>query len=46
MASETLYSPKAPVRYAHLITAELYKEKWNYSVELILDDNNQHIKHF
>jgi hypothetical protein len=46
MASETFYSPKAPVRYAHLITAELYKEKWNYSVELILDDNNPAHKAF
>jgi hypothetical protein len=40
MASKTFYSPKAPVRYAHLITPDLYKEKWNHSVELILDDNN------
>ena len=46
MASETFYSPKAPVRYAHLITAELYKDKWNYSVELILDDNNPAHKAF
>jgi len=46
MASETFYSPKAPVRYAHLITADLYKEKWNYSVELILDDNNSAHKAF
>jgi len=46
MTSETFYSPKAPVRYAHLITAELYKEKWNYSVELILDDNNPAHKAF
>ena len=46
MASETFYSPKAPVRYAHLITAELYKDKWNYSVELILDDANPSHKAF
>lgn len=46
MASETFYSPKASVRYAHLITAELYKEKWNYSVELILDDSNPAHKAF
>ena len=46
MASETFYSPKAPVRYAHLITAELYKEKWNYSVELILTDDNPAHKAF
>jgi hypothetical protein len=40
MASETFYSPKAPVRYAHLITANLYKDKWSYSVELMLNEIN------
>ena len=46
MASETFYSPKAPVRYAHLIRAGEYKGKWNYSVELILDDANPAHKSF
>jgi hypothetical protein len=40
MAHETFYSPKAPVRYAHLVTANLYKDKWSYSVELMLDEIN------
>jgi len=38
MASETFYSPKAPVRYARLVNAGFYKDKWSYSVELILTD--------
>ena len=40
MASETFYSPKAPVRYARLVNAGFYKDKWSYSVELILTDVN------
>jgi hypothetical protein len=40
MASETFYSPKAPVRYFHLIHADEYKGKWSYSVEMILDNSN------
>jgi len=36
MASETFYSPKAPVRWAHLINADEYEGKWSYSCELVL----------
>ena len=46
MASETFYSPKAPVRYVHLIHADEYKGKWFYSVEMILDDSNTAHKSF
>jgi hypothetical protein len=46
MASETFYSPKAPVRYVHLIHADEYKGKWFYSVEMILDDSNPAHKAF
>ena len=40
MASETFYSPKAPVRYAHLIKADEYEGKWSYSCELILSNDD------
>jgi hypothetical protein len=46
MASETFYSPKAPVRYARLIHAGEYKGKWSYSVEMILDNSNPAHKSF
>jgi hypothetical protein len=36
MASETFYSPKAPVRWAHLINADEYEGKFSYSCELVL----------
>jgi hypothetical protein len=36
MASETFYSPKAPVRWAHLINADEYEGKYSYSCELVL----------
>lgn len=41
MASETFYSPRAAVRWAHLINADEYEGKWSYSCELVLDNNNQ-----
>lgn len=34
--AEIFYSPCAPVRYAHLITAGLYDGKYSYSIELLL----------
>lgn len=37
MASETFYSPKAPVRWAHLINADEYEGKYSYSCELVLE---------
>jgi hypothetical protein len=37
MASETFYSPKAPVRWAHLINADEYEGKYTYSCELVLE---------
>ena len=37
MASETFYSPKAPVRWAHLINADEYEGKYTYSCELALE---------
>lgn len=42
--AEIIYSPCAPVRYAHLITAGLYEGKYSYSVELLLSPftNPQH----
>lgn len=42
--AEIFYSPCAPVRYAHLITAGLYEGKYSYSVELLLspDTNPEH----
>jgi hypothetical protein len=40
MASETFYSPKAPVRWAHLITADEYEGKWSYSCELVLTNDD------
>ena len=40
MASETFYSPRASVRWAHLINADEYEGKWSYSCELVLDNNN------
>ncbi len=46
MASELFISPCCPVRYAHLITAGFYDNKWTYSVELILDENNAEHKAF
>jgi hypothetical protein len=46
MASETFYSPQAPVRYARLVSAGFYKDKWSYSVELILTDANSAHKAF
>ena len=46
MASETFYSPKAPVRYARLVNAGFYKDKWSYNVELILTDANPAHKAF
>jgi hypothetical protein len=41
MASETFYSPKAPVRWAHLINADEYEGKWSYSCELVLSNDIQ-----
>jgi hypothetical protein len=41
MASETFYSPKAPVRYAHLIHADEYEGKFSYSCELLLRNDIQ-----
>jgi len=46
MASETFYSPKAPVRWAHLINADEYEGKWSYSCELVLDNANPAHKAF
>lgn len=46
MASETFYSPKAPVRWAHLINADEYEGKYSYSCELVLDNNNSAHKAF
>ena len=46
MASETFYSPKAPVRYARLVSAGFYKDEWSYNVELILTDANPAHKAF
>ena len=43
---ETFYSPKAPVRWAHLINASEYEGKYSYSVELVLDNNNPDHKAF
>jgi len=40
MASETFYSPKAPVRWAHLINADEYEGKWSYSCELVLSNDD------
>jgi hypothetical protein len=40
MAIETFYSPKAPVRYPHLVNAGFFKDSWSYSVELILTNAN------
>jgi hypothetical protein len=40
MASETFYSPKAPVRWAHLTNADEYEGKWSYSCELVLSNDN------
>lgn len=41
MASEIFYSPKAPVRWAHLINADEYEGKWSYSCELVLSNDIQ-----
>lgn len=40
MASEIFYSPKAPVRWAHLINADEYEGKWSYSCELVLNNSD------
>jgi hypothetical protein len=40
MASERIYSPKAPVRWAHLINADEYEGKWSYSCELVLSNDD------
>jgi len=40
MASEMFYSPKAPVRWAHLINADEYEGKWSYSCELVLSNDD------
>jgi len=40
MASETFYSPKAPVRWAHLIHADEYEGKFSYSCELVLSNDD------
>lgn len=39
MGSETYYSPKATVRWAHLINADEYEGKYSYSCELVLSKN-------
>lgn len=41
MAFETFYSPKAPVRWAHLITADEYEGKYSYSCELVLNPETE-----
>lgn len=46
MASETFYSPKAPVRWAHLINADEYEGKYSYSCELVLSNNDPSHKLF
>ena len=39
--AETFYSPKAPVRWAHLITADEYEGKYSYSCELVLSPETE-----
>lgn len=37
MASKLFYTPCAPVRYAHLVNADLYKGKLSYGCQLLLN---------